>query len=680
MITVDIVCPVGGNAGGVENVILNWTKNINGKDVDLRIFHAYKGGAYLKGYEKQYSIDKEFEKADLSYLIKAYETFINGYGAPDICIASIWPMMTTACANVRENLNLDNMKIISWIHSTLSVYEKEGFGGLSDLLNADAHFTINNDIKESILSADPGAKIYDIGNPIEFKEDDNEEAEIDPYMLTYVGRLDAMKNIDIILEAMYRADGNWKLRIIGDGDIREDVKEWIRMLKLEERVSLLGWQEDPWSVCSDSPILVMASDYEGFPMTAIEGSSRGKMLLSTPVNGVKDYIKDGVNGYLFPFGDAQALATILNRLEYGIIEPCDPEKCKESVKDFSSSDYYKKVRFAFGELTEDPALKKDKISVIIPCHNRALTIKECMDSVLSQTMIKWQYEIIAIDDASTDETVSILKSYEEQYPENIMIVELSEHSGGFAGAVRNIGLSYASGKYVSFVDSDDRIEPDMLETMYNRIKESDADVLSSGMRLFSESEGILLENKKEDKVIITENEKELVDLLPSEGKDGTVCGKLFKKEFLDENGIRFPEDRQVAEDTCFSMKCLLLSKKYETMSPVFYNYRRNEGSLWHRKKEPEVLRGCMKTQEDLYPIYLKRIKDYPEVMGWYFFHAAFTVRQGLLEGGDRTDFESMLSEIGDFVRKHTPGYTDNRIILSQTDPEMKAFLDELKNS
>ncbi|MBO6216008.1 MAG: glycosyltransferase [Lachnospiraceae bacterium] len=341
MITVDIVSPIGGDVGGIENVILSWTRNLDPGIFDLRVFHCHQGTLYLHGYEKAYCINRPFQRADINDLIAAYTVFIKEYGAPDICVATNWPMMVKACEAVRRNLGLTSMKLFSWIHNRISAYEEEGLGGVPDMIYADAHLTINRRMSADIRNTDREAVIYEIGNPVVLR--DRAGGDRDPMLLTYVGRLSYIKRIDIILEAIYRAGAEWRLRIIGDGELRSEVEGWIELLGLGKRVEMLGWQQDPWLCCQDSDILVMASEYEGFGLVAFEASSAGKMVISTPVDGVSDYIEYGKNGYIYPFEDAGLLADILNGLAEGLIERCDPEECRRSVEGYSEDNYFKKL-------------------------------------------------------------------------------------------------------------------------------------------------------------------------------------------------------------------------------------------------------------------------------------------------------------------------------------------------
>lgn len=349
MITVDIVCPTGGRAGGIENVIKSWTKNIDDTVIDLRIFHMHSGMAYLEGYSKAYCIDKPFERADYPYCVAAYDFFIGEMGAPDICIATNWPMLAKVCAEVKKNRGL-SMKVVSWVHSRISVYEETNLGGVQELLYADAHLAINSEIREDILKVNPQAKVYMVWNPVELLRKGNYSPV--PMTLAYVGRLSESKRVDIILEAMYRAKGKWKLKIIGDGEIREAVESWIKLLKLEGQVQILGWRENPWEECLDTGILLMASEYEGFALTAWEASSLGMTVISTPVNGIVDYIVPGVNGYLYPQEDAKTLADILDRFEEGRYMLCEPEACRESVQNFSTKAYFERIHKYLKEIAE----------------------------------------------------------------------------------------------------------------------------------------------------------------------------------------------------------------------------------------------------------------------------------------------------------------------------------------
>ena len=350
MIKIDIVCPTGGLHGGVENVIKDWVQHLNPKQFDLRIVHITAGISYLNGYEKAYFVYNTLEQPDLQQLTLGYLQFVTEHGVPDLCIATNWPMMTLACHAVKTNY-APNMLIISWVHNKINAYRDAGLGGLEHLQYADAHFCINKQSQKQIEHAFPNAKTFMIGNPVHIPPYYNEQR--DSRTLAYVGRLDYVKRIDLILEAIYRSKYSWHLKIIGDGELRETVLSWIELLQLQDQVELIDWQQHPWNSCQDASISVIASEYEGFCLSSFEASAVGMTVISTPVNGVTDYIVAGQNGYIFPHDNAQALADILDLIAEGTLPICNPEICRSSVASFSIDNYFRTVTTYLNYLYEE---------------------------------------------------------------------------------------------------------------------------------------------------------------------------------------------------------------------------------------------------------------------------------------------------------------------------------------
>lgn len=124
-----------------------------------------------------------------------------------------------------------------------------------------------------------------------------------------------------------------------------------------------------------------------------------------------------------------------------------------------------------------------KVSVIIPVYNSEIYLKECLDSVVNQTL--QNIEIICIDDGSTDASMDILHEYARK-DERFKILE-QKHLGG--GAARNLGLKEAAGEYFSFLDSDDYFELDMLEKIYLRCSEKKADIGVFGVMCYHQATG-----------------------------------------------------------------------------------------------------------------------------------------------------------------------------------------------
>ena len=104
-----------------------------------------------------------------------------------------------------------------------------------------------------------------------------------------------------------------------------------------------------------------------------------------------------------------------------------------------------------------------KISVIVPCYNVEREIDRCVQSLVDQTLSISNMELILVDDASEDSTANKLSVWEERYPDSIIVIRCTEN--GKQGTARNIGMQYATGEYIGFVDSDDYVEPAMYREM-----------------------------------------------------------------------------------------------------------------------------------------------------------------------------------------------------------------------
>lgn len=203
-----------------------------------------------------------------------------------------------------------------------------------------------------------------------------------------------------------------------------------------------------------------------------------------------------------------------------------------------------------------------KVSIIIPIYNTEKYLKRCLDSVCSQTLSG--LEVICINDCSTDNSLAILKEYENF----VKIINL-ESRGGSAKA-RNIGMNLAKGDYVAFVDSDDFVDFNFYETLYTKALEVNADVVKGNIKTFDNLTGI---SQKEEWLDI--NKK--IRLHPAEFCF-TFTTAIYKREFLLKNNIHFLENLVHFEDPYFTIKAGLYYKKIEVIDDVFYYYCNNPDS------------------------------------------------------------------------------------------------------
>ena len=218
-----------------------------------------------------------------------------------------------------------------------------------------------------------------------------------------------------------------------------------------------------------------------------------------------------------------------------------------------------------------------KLSIIVPVYNMASDgkLNYCLDSLVNQTIL--DYEIIAVDDCSSDQSFSILKSYEEQYKEKFHAIHspVNKHQGG----AKNIGLKMAKGEWIGFIDSDDWILPDMYERLLNRAKETGADLVGCDYCLTKEHSmeiGQVVPNNKMEQTSVLDDEKRRSLILDG----GSLVVKIFKRSMILENDLWFPEDI-FYEDNALGNSYLVLAKHFEYINEPMYFYYQHDASTVH---------------------------------------------------------------------------------------------------
>jgi glycosyltransferase involved in cell wall biosynthesis len=208
---------------------------------------------------------------------------------------------------------------------------------------------------------------------------------------------------------------------------------------------------------------------------------------------------------------------------------------------------------------------KTILSVIIPVYNVAQYLHECLNSVMGQ--YKNGFEVICVNDGSTDNSLDILLEFQSQYP----LIKIIDQKNGGLSAARNSGLKIASGKYIYFLDSDDYLFPGVLSNMINLAEAHDLEMAgfnaqkSDGNYYFSITEYV-------NKVLTGKEYFRLLNQKDHSLPPVPVWLYLYKKEFIDLNELRFIESI-VLEDNHFTLKSLFLSKKV-MMSDYLIQYHR----------------------------------------------------------------------------------------------------------
>ena len=317
-----------------------------------------------------------------------------------------------------------------------------------------------------------------------------------------------------------------------------------------------------------------------------------------------------------------------------------------------------------------------KISVIIPCYNVYNYLDDCFDSLTSQTIGIDNLEIIFINDASPDNTYDKLLEIEAKCPESVMVINL-EHNMRQGGA-RNVGLSYATGEYVFFLDSDDFIAKDFFEELYNIAKDYDTDIIQFPFA------HIVLENSKMtvlsyshfskiDGFFLVDTVEKRKRFLGDEILNYSSQSKFYKRTFLLENSARFIEGK-VYEEPSFVYPLLLKGVRFYGYKEPKYFYRMNNPnstlhSITHGKGKlydhPYVQMSIfLALLEDiqLYETYKAEI-DYYFVYTYFIETVYFSQVSNLFLGYD------MLCVLKNTVLQYVPNYKTNVYLNRCTDAE-----------
>lgn len=216
-----------------------------------------------------------------------------------------------------------------------------------------------------------------------------------------------------------------------------------------------------------------------------------------------------------------------------------------------------------------------KITLTIPVYNAGKYLRNLLESVISQTMDFREIEVIMVDDLSTDNSRDIMDEYSAKY-ENFISVKLPQNNK-IAGTARNKGVELSNGKYLMFADADDFLPATACQTMYNAMEEKNADFITANY-INADEDGTVwekpifnLEKYKNFKLDINDYTQSFFVL------NGSVCNKIFNREFILSHGIRFLEGVP-GEDAYFSTYSFMESKNVYYIQDVVYCYRQRNQS------------------------------------------------------------------------------------------------------
>ena len=214
------------------------------------------------------------------------------------------------------------------------------------------------------------------------------------------------------------------------------------------------------------------------------------------------------------------------------------------------------------------------VSVIIPVYNTERYLLRCLDSVIQQAKVS--LEIILVDDGSTDSSPTICDTYAGKY-ENVKAIHI-QNSG--PATAKNEGLKYAIGNYVSFTDSDDKMEPFMLHKMVSAGYESDADIVCCNYKEIDEDGHVTLFDYSNQKYILN-HEEGLIHFFTKNKINAPCWTKLYKRQMLIDYHIENDLGLRTDEDSIFNIKAFRRSQITVIVDEPLYEYTHRESSLAH---------------------------------------------------------------------------------------------------
>lgn len=263
-------------------------------------------------------------------------------------------------------------------------------------------------------------------------------------------------------------------------------------------------------------------------------------------------------------------------------------------------------------------------------------------------------------------------------PENVLVVACENNLG--PGSLRNIGLQYATGTYVSFVDADDVVDATMFSRMYEIMQLHDVDIVECGYRTFSDIAELSAEEPLNDlspqhnntHLTRIETPRDRGRFVLSSLKTA-VWGRLYKKSFLDDNAIYFPANMTYGEDNFFSGLAMLTCKSYYHIGDELYYYYNNAAGITNRTYDNERIHQLM----DIMKLYINeldargfldvstgKLAGYAAEFEWYMIYKYFIDPVSFVVSRNLPDWREQVSHFGKELLQFFPEAYDNVYLTS----------------
>lgn len=333
-----------------------------------------------------------------------------------------------------------------------------------------------------------------------------------------------------------------------------------------------------------------------------------------------------------------------------------------------------------------------KISIIIPCYNVEKYIDRCLTSVIGQSIGLEKIEIICVNDASTDGTLSILKKWESDYPDSIILVDLPENQK--LGRARNIGMTFANGEYVVFVDSDDWLDSRFIEVCLSAAKAYDVPMVRCDhIRDYTHPDDTSFSSivKGSDipcRICHIETEEDRRNSIRIMSQNLTAWGKLIRKDFLIENNIYFAEGLAY-EDNLWGPLLYIYLTDYAVIDLPLYHYYVNDESLslkMNAPHHPDFLEVQLLKWNELFN---RGFTDrYYDEISYDFLHSCYLDFFKLICVRYEPPSYALFQVMSNIIKEYIPDYSSNPYIeqgftefqkilikLIEVNPDEKTFLE-----
>ena len=312
-----------------------------------------------------------------------------------------------------------------------------------------------------------------------------------------------------------------------------------------------------------------------------------------------------------------------------------------------------------------------KLSVIVPVYNMAAEgkLNFSMDSLINQTIA--DYEIIAVDDCSTDNSLEILREYEKHYPKKLKVIAspVNKKQGG----AKNLGLEAAKGEWIGFMDSDDWITPDYYEKLLKKAEETGADMVGCDYHLTSHHSmeiGKVVHSNKEEQTGILTKEKYKSLILDS----GSLVVKIYKRHIIYDYPNRFPEGI-FYEDNAIGKSWMLRAKHFEYLQEPLYYYYQHQTSTVHtisqERCQDRMEAAKIMIQEAKKFGYLEEYKEELEYSFTllHYINTLFTYMVGV-----KPVKISFIKKMGKELKDYFPDFQKNTYYCQRTNEEEKKLI------